>query len=35
VVCVPSLRYKLIVLMLRHLPRDLIGWVSRRRSTGM
>jgi uncharacterized protein len=35
VVCVPSLRYKLIVLVLRHLPRGVIGWVSRRRSTGM
>jgi uncharacterized protein len=35
VVCVPSIRYKLTVLVLRHLPRGLIGWVSRRRSTGM
>jgi uncharacterized protein len=35
VVCVPSLRYKLIVFALRHMPRGLIGWVSRRRSTGM
>ena len=35
VVCVPSTRYKLMVLVLRHLPRSVIGWVSRRRSTGM
>ena len=35
VICVPSLRYKLIVLLLRHLPRWVIGWVSRRRPAGM
>jgi len=35
VVCVPSLRYKLIVFALRHLPRSFIGWASRQRSTGM
>jgi uncharacterized protein len=35
VVCVPTLRYKLMVLGLRYLPRGLIGWMSRRRSTGM
>ena len=35
VVCVPSLRYKLIVLVLRHLPRGIIGWLSRRRPAGM
>jgi len=35
VVCVPGLRYKLIVFLLRHLPRSFIGWASRHRSTGM
>jgi uncharacterized protein len=35
VVCIPGLRYKLVVLLLRHLPRGLIGWVARRGSTGM
>jgi short-subunit dehydrogenase len=35
VVCIPGLRYKLIVLVLRHLPRGLIGWVSRLRSFEM
>jgi uncharacterized protein len=35
VVCVPSVRYKLMVMVLRHLPRSLIGWISRRRPTGM
>ena len=35
VVCVPGLRYQLMVLGLRHMPRGLIGWVSRRRPSGM
>jgi uncharacterized protein len=35
VICVPGLRYKMMVLALRHMPRGLIGWVARRRSTGM
>jgi len=35
VVCIPGLRYKLMVFLLRHLPRSFIGWSSRRRSTGM
>jgi short-subunit dehydrogenase len=30
VVCVPSLRWRLIVLAIRLLPRSLIGWVTRR-----
>ena len=30
VVCVPGLRWRLIVLAIRHLPRPLIGWVTRR-----
>jgi len=35
VVCVPGLRYKLIVFLLRHVPRSFIGWAARHRSTGM
>jgi uncharacterized protein len=35
VVCVPGLRYKLIVVALRHLPRRLIGVLTSLRSTGM
>ena len=35
VVCIPGLRYKLIVSVVRHLPRSFIGWASRHRSTGM
>jgi short-subunit dehydrogenase len=35
VVCVPGVHYKLMVLVLRCLPRGLIGWGSRLRSTGM
>jgi uncharacterized protein len=35
VVCVPGLRYKLIVLLLRHMPRALIGALSRLRPTRM
>ncbi len=35
VVCIPGLRYKLIVFVVRHLPRSFIGWASRHRSTGM
>jgi uncharacterized protein len=35
VVCVPGLRYKLVVLLLRHVPRSLIGQLSRLRPTGM
>jgi short-subunit dehydrogenase len=35
VVCVPGLRYKLMVMGIRHAPRRLIAWVSRRRPTGM
>jgi short-subunit dehydrogenase len=35
VVCVPSLRYKLIVALLRHAPRRLIGGLSRLRAAQM
>ena len=35
VVCIPGVRYKLMVFVLRYLPRSLIGWASRQRSTGM
>ncbi len=35
VVCIPGLRYKLMVFVVRHLPRSFIGWASRHRSTGM
>jgi short-subunit dehydrogenase len=31
VVCVPGLRWRLLVLALRHMPRSLIGWITRRR----
>jgi short-subunit dehydrogenase len=30
VVCVPGFRWRLIVLAIRHLPRSLIGWATRR-----
>jgi uncharacterized protein len=35
VVCVPGLRYKLMVLLLRYLPRSLLGQLSRLRSAKM
>jgi uncharacterized protein len=35
VICVPGLRYKLMVVVVRHLPRRLIGWLTNLRSTGM
>jgi uncharacterized protein len=35
VVCVPGLRYKLMVLLLRHLPRPLIGQLARLRKQSM
>jgi uncharacterized protein len=35
VICVPGVRYKLIVFALRHTPRILLGWLVRARSTGM
>jgi short-subunit dehydrogenase len=35
VVCIPGVRYKLMVLLLRHLPRSVIGRLSRLRRRGM
>jgi short-subunit dehydrogenase len=35
VVCIPGLRYKLMVLLLRHLPRPLIGQLARLRKQSM
>lgn len=35
VICVPGLRYKLAVLLLRHMPRRLIGQLSRLRPAGL
>lgn len=35
VVCVPGLRYKLVVTLLRHVPRGLIGGMSRLRAPAM
>ena len=32
VVCIPSVSYKLIVMLLRHMPRRLLGYLARRRS---
>jgi short-subunit dehydrogenase len=34
-VCIPGMRYKLLVLMLRFVPRRLIGWVTSRRASRM
>jgi uncharacterized protein len=35
VICIPGLRYKLMVLLLRHMPRGLIGGLSRLRAARM
>jgi uncharacterized protein len=35
VICVPGLRYKLIVFALRHLPRPVLAWISPLRPAGM